>query len=189
MLDTYKAHLESLHGHFHRASSLDRAVDIVMSVARDIGAKCIATCHLPDDLQKLIAEQCEQYDIELLSPPFTNDPPLASIIDRADLGVTGADFGIAQTSTLVEVTTNDDCRLISSLPRTHIGVLYDDAIVESLEDASSLLRKAFTDNPENCVVSFLSGPSRTGDIEMRLTLGVHGPENAHTLVIPRGAAE
>ena len=188
MLDTYQAHLESLHGHFHRASSLERATDIVMSVARDIEAKCIATAHLSEEFQSRIAAQCEQFGIELLSPPFTNDPPLANVIDRADLGVTGADFGIAETSTLVEVATNDDVRLVSSLPRTHIGVLYEDAIVQSLEDASPLLRKAFAENPENCVVSFLSGPSRTGDIEMRLTLGVHGPENAHTLVIPRGDA-
>lgn len=185
MLDTYQTHLESLHGHFHRASSLDRAADIIGAILREENASCVATACLPEGLQTLIRQRCADENIELLAQPYKNDPPLASEIDRADIGISWANFAIAQTSTLVELTTNDDVRLVSSLPRTHIGVVYEDDFVESLEDASPLLRTYFAENSENCVASFISGPSRTGDIELRLTLGVHGPEIVHTLVIPR----
>ncbi|MFP6616414.1 MAG: lactate utilization protein [Candidatus Hydrogenedentota bacterium] len=185
MLDTYKEHLESLRGHFHRASSMERATDIILSIVRETNADCVATAHLPESLQTLIAGQCAEYGIELLAEPYSYEGGLQNTIDRAQVGISGADFAIAQTSTLVEITTNDDCRLVSSLPRTHIGIVYEDDFVDSLEDASPVLRKAFALHDKNCVASFISGPSRTGDIELRLTLGVHGPEIVHTIVIPR----
>ncbi|MFP6583208.1 MAG: lactate utilization protein [Candidatus Hydrogenedentota bacterium] len=185
MLETYQAHLESLRGHYHRASSLDRAADIVISIIRELDAKCVATANLPESFQALVEQRCSDYNVEVLAQPYKNDPPLANEIDRAAVGITSADFAIAQTSTLVEISTNDDVRLVSSLPRTHIGIVYEDAFVDSLEDASPMLRKYFAESPENCVASFISGPSRTGDIELRLTLGVHGPEIVHTIVIPR----
>lgn len=185
MLETYKENLESLRGHFHRASSMTRAADVIMSIIRDTGAKCVATAHMPEDLLALITTQCAEYDVELMTEPYTYEGGLQNTIDRADIGVTGADFAIADTSTLVEITTNDACRLVSSLPRTHIGVVYEDDFVQTLDDASPVLRAEFAKHDKNCVASFISGPSRTGDIELRLTLGVHGPEIVHTLVIPR----
>lgn len=185
MLNTYKEHLESLHGHFHRASSIERGADIILSIVREVNADCIATAHLPETLQTLIVTQCAEYEIELLAEPYPYKGGLQNTIDRAQVGITGADFAIAQTSTLVEITTNDACRLVSSMPRTHIGIVYEDNFVDSLEDASPVLREAFAKHDKNCVASFISGPSRTGDIELRLTLGVHGPEIVHTIVIPR----
>ena len=50
-------------------------------------------------------------------------------------------------------------------------------------DAAARLRTFFDQNPTNATVSFISGPSRTGDIHMRLTLGVHGPETTHAVVV------
>jgi L-lactate dehydrogenase complex protein LldG len=185
LLETYKERLESLKGHFHRASSIERAADLILSITREDGANCIATAHLPESLQTLIAQHCAEYEIELLAEPHQYKGGLQNTIDRAQIGISGADFAIAQTSTLVEITTNDACRLVSSLPRTHIGVVYEDEFVDSLEDASPVLREYFAKHDKNCVASFISGPSRTGDIELRLTLGVHGPEIVHTIVIPR----
>jgi L-lactate dehydrogenase complex protein LldG len=185
LLDTYKEHLESLRGHFHRASSSERAADIIASIVSDTGAKCIATAHLPEDLQKQIQGRCAELGVEVLAEPYAYEGGLQNTIDRAEIGVSGADFAIAQTSTLVEITTNDACRLVSSLPRTHIGVVYEDDFVDALKDASQVLREIFAKHDGNCVASFISGPSRTGDIELRLTLGVHGPEIVHTIAIPR----
>ena len=185
LLETYKEHLESLHGHFHRASSVERAADMTLSIIRETNADCVATAHLPDSLQTLLAGQCADYGVEVLAPPYAYEGGLQNTLDRAQVGITRADFAIAQTATLVEITTNDDCRLVSSMPRTHIGIVYEDDFVDSLEDASPVLRKAFAEHDKNCVASFISGPSRTGDIELRLTLGVHGPEIVHTIVLPR----
>ena len=79
-----------------------------------------------------------------------------------------------------------------ALPRSLDGVrillVEDDEDIRDLmrivlEDAAPRLRALFQENPRNCVVSFISGPSRTGDIEMILTLGVHGPETAHAIIV------
>ena len=84
---------------------------------------------------------------------------------------------------VVEVSRNDSTRLVSGLPRTHVGVVSERQFVRGLFDAAPRMREILNANPRDCVISFLSGPSRTGDIELRLTLGVHGPENAHVLIL------
>ena len=115
--------------------------------------------------------------IRVLEPPYPAKG-LPELLDAAQVGITGVDWGIAETSTLVEVCTDDAVRLVSGLPRTHIGILRASALVEKFTDAAAPLH-----HPENCSISFISGPSRTGDIEMILTLGVHGPERAHAIII------
>jgi L-lactate dehydrogenase complex protein LldG len=117
-----------------------------------------------------------------MRPPYTGDA-LPSEIDSAAVGATGIEFAIAETGTLVEVSRNDATRLVSALPRTHVGVVSAREFVPGLFDAAPRMRGILRDNPRDCVISFLSGPSRTGDIELRLTLGVHGPEEAHALIL------
>ena len=56
-------------------------------------------------------------------------------------------------------------------------------LVATLRDAAGRVRTFYQQNPKHATVTFISGPSRTGDIEMRLTLGVHGPETTHAVVI------
>jgi L-lactate dehydrogenase complex protein LldG len=104
-------------------------------------------------------------------------------IAAAEVGITGIAFGIAQTGTLVEVSTNDAVRLVSALPRTYIGVLRRRDIVDRYTDAAARVRSIVALHDRHLVISFISGPSRTGDIELKLTLGVHGPEQAHAVII------
>ena len=78
---------------------------------------------------------------------------------------------------------DDALRLVSALPRVHVGVFRTADLLETLEDAAPRIRTFFTENNRNAAMSFISGPSRTGDIEMRLTLGVHGPAETHAVVI------
>ena len=117
----------------------------------------------------------------------TLDARIARVLtDRAEVGVTAAEFAIAETGTMVEVAENDANRLVSSLPRIHVCLVRTDALIGTLSDAAPLLREVFALHDKNCVVSFISGPSRTGDIEMKLTLGVHGPEFAHAVLVSEG---
>ena len=108
---------------------------------------------------------------------------LPGAIDRVDVGVTGIDFAIAQSGTLVETASNDAVRLVSGLPRTYIGVLRAEDIVDKFHDGAARIRRIVQQHDQNLVISFISGPSRTGDIELKLTLGVHGPEEAHAVII------
>jgi len=171
-----------LKGHVHHAATWDEAARILLAICASANATCFVTAQLPPPLMRALDQTPRPEGLQILRPPYiTSELPAA--IDRAQVGSTGMDFAIAETGTLVEISRNDATRLCSGLPRTHVGVVSAREIVATLKDASPRLRKSFADNPTDCVASFLSGPSRTGDIELRLTLGVHGPEHVHALLL------
>jgi L-lactate dehydrogenase complex protein LldG len=83
----------------------------------------------------------------------------------------------------VEFATDDALRLVSALPRIHVGIFRAYDLLATHKEAAAPIREFFIENTQNATATFISGPSRTGDIEMRLTLGVHGPEVAHAVVL------
>lgn len=172
----------NLRGHIHRAGSWTDAAQVLIKVCANAGADRIATAQLPSELDIALANLASTAALEVLRPPY-DSTQLPGTIDRAGVGATGIDFAIAETATLVEVSRNDATRLVSGLPRTHVGVVSARHLVRGLFDAAPRMRAILNAYPTDCVISFLSGPSRTGDIELRLTLGVHGPENAHVLIL------
>jgi L-lactate dehydrogenase complex protein LldG len=87
------------------------------------------------------------------------------------VGVTKARVGLADTGSILEA---DEELLGSLLPEIHIAVLKSSDILPSLPDAMPLIQN------KNAV--FITGPSRTADIEMTLTIGVHGPKELHIFV-------
>ena len=93
-------------------------------------------------------------------------------------GITGALVGIAETGTLVIPGGEGQPLTASLLPEIHIAVLRASDIEENLAKALNL-RKVET----YPAVVLVSGPSRTADIEMTLTIGVHGPGEVHVFVI------
>ena len=99
------------------------------------------------------------------------------------VGVTGAFAGIAETGTLMLISGPDTPASTSLLPETHVAVLSAGSIVPHMEEAWDLARQAYGQFPR--AVNFISGPSRTGDIEQQLVLGAHGPYRVH-IVIVRG---
>ena len=90
----------------------------------------------------------------------------------ADLGVTSPRFGVAATGSLVQDSTLEGSRGASLVPRVHMAVLPVDRIVATTADVMRAYLLSAT-MPTN--ITFITGPSRTGDIEMILTVGVHGP--------------
>jgi L-lactate dehydrogenase complex protein LldG len=96
------------------------------------------------------------------------------------VGITGAFCAIAETGTLVTLSGRDTPPSVSLLPETHIAVVRASRVVRSMEDAWALLREEST-MPR--AVSFISGPSRTADIEQTVTLGAHGPYRVHIVLL------
>ena len=86
------------------------------------------------------------------------------------VGITGADAGIAETGTLVITSGRGKPQSTSLLPQTHIAILHKTDLYKNLAEVFNLhkVRKAAT-------ISLITGPSKTADIEMTLTIGVHGP--------------
>jgi L-lactate dehydrogenase complex protein LldG len=101
--------------------------------------------------------------------------------DRA-LGVSLATLGIAETgSTMLAERTLED-RAVGLLTRTHITIVRTSDLVPSLADAASAMRDIAL-RPGGGYGSFVTGPSRTADIEMSLTVGVQGPARVLTLFV------
>ena len=97
------------------------------------------------------------------------------------VSVTGAYAGIAETGTLVFVSDRATPTTLNFLPETHIAVLARDRLAACLEDVWARLRTERTVPPR--AVNFITGPSRTGDIELQLELGAHGPRRLHVLLV------
>lgn len=97
------------------------------------------------------------------------------------IGITGAFCAIAETGTLMMCSGADTPPATSLLPETHIAVVSRSRIVTGMEDAWALLRAERGIMPR--AVNFISGPSRTADIEQTVTLGAHGPYRVHLLLL------
>lgn len=182
LANTFKAAFEAVSGHAYIVRTQREVCDLILKISQEAGAKKVALAELPEGVMDEAAQQCIAAGMDVLRPPYEAATALKAI-DQADIGITGARFGIAETGTLAEVVFEDASRLVSSLPRTHIGIVHARDLEPTLRGSGARMTKLYQDNPENIMISFISGPSRTGDIEMILTLGVHGPEFAHAILI------
>ena len=97
------------------------------------------------------------------------------------VGVTGVFAAIAETGTLVLASGPDTPASASLLPETHVAVVRAGRIVAHMEDAFALAREAFGQLPR--AINFVSGPSRTADIDQTIVLGAHGPSRVHIILI------
>jgi len=97
------------------------------------------------------------------------------------VGVTGSYCAIAETGTLMLLSGADTPATVSLLPETHVAVVAASRIMAGMEDAWDLARTELRELPR--AVNFVSGPSRTGDIEQTIVLGAHGPYRVHVIVV------
>ncbi len=97
------------------------------------------------------------------------------------VGITGCFCAIAETGTLMLLSGPDTPAAASLLPETHVALVDAARILPFMEDAWALLRAERGALPR--AVNFVSGPSRTADIEQTVTLGAHGPYRVHILVV------
>ena len=100
----------------------------------------------------------------------------------ADLvGITGCFCAVAETGTLMMCSSPDAPATVSLLPETHVAVVRAARILPYMEDAWNLARAELGTLPR--AVNFISGPSRTGDIEQTIVLGAHGPYRVHLVIV------
>ena len=101
------------------------------------------------------------------------------------VGITGVFCAVAETGTLVLLSGRDTPATASLLPETHIALVPASRILRGMEEAWALIRQETGELPQ--AVNFISGPSRTGDIEQTLVLGAHGPYRVHILILTADA--
>jgi L-lactate dehydrogenase complex protein LldG len=119
--------------------------------------------------------------------PWGDRPVLTVRFDRAQgsdhVAVTPAFAAIAETGTLMLVSGPDTPSTLNFLPDSHVVVLKASDVVGPYEDALDRLRARNDGMPRT--INFVTGPSRTGDIEQTIQLGAHGPRRLHILLVER----
>lgn len=98
----------------------------------------------------------------------------------AQVGITSADFALAETGSLVLLSESGESRLISLLPPCHIAVIERAKILTDLDELFTIVPDP---GARSSSMVLITGPSRTADIEMRLVRGVHGPGELHVVVV------
>ncbi|HKV34581.1 MAG TPA: lactate utilization protein [Pyrinomonadaceae bacterium] len=98
---------------------------------------------------------------------------------KYDVGVTSAQAGIAETGTLVLDSSVERNRLVSLVPPIHIAILDASRIYQTLGETLAALQSGEEISP---AITFITGPSRTADIELTLAIGVHGPQELYVII-------
>ncbi len=107
-------------------------------------------------------------------------------LDKADAGVTGCEALIARTGSILLSSRQMEGRGLSVFPPAHVVVATVDQIVNDLDDGLKQLRKKYENMPPS-LVTLVSGPSQTADIEKTLVKGAHGPKEIYLFLIDKAA--
>ena len=169
LADLFARELEAVGGEVRRASSGHEVRDTIVEILRTRGVRRIVRerAALLEELD--LDEALTEAGLEVLEVDSPNDLDVAF---SADAGLTAADWGIAETGTLALVAAPGRPRSVSLLPPLHVAVLDACRLVPELGTLVAALSERGT--PPSAL-TLVTGPSRTGDIELTLTVGVHGP--------------
>lgn len=174
----------------------DALMELFITKAKAVSAtveKVEAMSEVPEAVARYLAS--ENLPARVVQAPGLSDVdwslvPTMGVRSGAAMGqdetsLTSAIAGIAETGTLFLASSPDTPTTLNFVPPTHIVVLKRDRVVGSYEDAWDLLRLGIGENGQPRVANFITGPSRTGDIEQKIEIGVHGPLRLHILVLER----
>jgi L-lactate dehydrogenase complex protein LldG len=183
-----------------RAAALDPAarIDLFVAMAEEVQttvARIGSDADVPPALtrylaaENLPAEVVMAPDASLDAFPWDSRPLLQIRRGRAEPGdavsVTPCLAAIAETGTLMLTSGEGTPTTLNFLPDTQVVILRAGQVVASYEDGWDLLRARSGKGPGGLprTVNFITGPSRTGDIEQRIQLGAHGPRRLHIILI------
>jgi L-lactate dehydrogenase complex protein LldG len=169
--------LEALGGHGKRAESLEEAREYVLNLAQEREAKLLVRWDV-EYLDELGAEEhLREAGVEVAL--WRESPDLREIAGRADIGLSTATWAVAETGSLVLEHGPGEGRSVTLLPPTYVAVLPADRVLRTVPEAIG--KYAGGTLPAN--VCFHTGPSRSGDIEMSLVVGMHGPGDVHVILV------
>jgi len=163
--------LQALAGEFHRASSSEEACASVASLIEGKSAVASGAPYL---------KECGITALPGVQSGFFEEAELRRLCAAAEVGITSADYALADTGTLVMFSSGQEARMISLLPPVHVAVLPKERMLTGLDELFSLVPLP-AERSSSMVL--ITGPSRTADIEQILIRGVHGPGAIHVIVV------
>jgi L-lactate utilization protein LutC len=174
----FRDELTAVGGHPHLVPDQEAAIACVLDLVRGRGARrvvvgsgsVVGVLGLPERLQNL------GVDVDVVGDLRGEEGREA--LFAADVGISGVDHLIAETGTVVLFAGPNEPRSLSLLPPVHIAVAERSQLVPDLFD----LFETMPAEIPSCL-SLITGPSKTGDIELRLVTGVHGPGEIHVVLV------
>lgn len=111
-------------------------------------------------------------------------------VEASFIGITSADYLVTATATLAMRSRPGHARSVSLVPSIHVAVVEEDKILANLAELYTLLKWDPEERAQGLTsnLSLVSGPSKTGDIELHMVHGAHGPRELHLFVVQEGAA-
>lgn len=183
LVERFVRELEAVGGVVYRSDSAAQARDAVLRILDEHQAKRVIrgnTAAMKDlTIDAALADAGMEVTVADLGDEAKRDA-LREASFVADAGITSVDYAVAETGTLALLTRRGQGRCVSLLPPVHIAVLRADAIVLEL---AALFERLTADGEMPSALTFVTGPSRTGDIELVLTMGVHGPKELHLVLV------
>ncbi len=137
--------------------------------------RVVAAPALSESEYALLAEKCEEHSFDCLNGGLREN------LIGIDVGLSYADIGLAETGTLVLNCPDEQLRLATMICEYHVCILPRSRIVADGFAAEEQLRAFMLNSPT--YTAFITGPSRTADIERVLSIGVHGPLELHILIL------
>ncbi len=163
--------LEKLAGKVHLAAS---PAEARAHVARLVGSGTAVASNAP------FLRECGIDAIPGVRTGIANSEELRDMCASADVGITSADYALADTGTLVLFSSPEEARMISLLPPVHVAVVPRARLLSGLDELFSLVPRPAG---RSSSMLLITGPSRTADIEQILVRGVHGPGEIHVVIV------
>jgi L-lactate dehydrogenase complex protein LldG len=171
--------LEALGGHARRVASREEAREYVLELARAREARLLVRWDV-DELEALGVDG-PLGDAGIEVAVWRELADFREVAGKADIGLSTAAWAIAETGTLVLEGGPGMGRSVTLLPPTYVAVVPVGRILRTVPEAIGKYAGAAGGLPAN--VCFHTGPSRSGDIEMELFVGMHGPGDVHVVLV------
>lgn len=177
--------LKTAGGFGHVAANREAAWQIVRGIVQAKNAKKVVVGRggVVDRLE--ISGRLRQEGLEVTAVDNMPANTSRDCFFGADLGISNVEYLIAETGTVVMATRPEDPRSLSLLPPVHIALADRKQLLPDLFDLFDLFSPTPSDKPASpppSCLTLITGPSKTGDIELRLVTGVHGPGEIHVVL-------
>lgn len=173
----------------HRATNVEEALGQVVDIARGLGVTSLVRSD-HGVLTRLGVDGplgADGIDVTKMARADTDDPSShRSLAIDAGLGLTGVDYAVAETGSVVLAAGQGVSRIVSLVPPVHVAVVERGSVLPSLDELFTLLRRDYGEQDWTSYVNIISGPSRSADIEYTLVTGVHGPGEVHLVLLDEG---
>jgi L-lactate dehydrogenase complex protein LldG len=171
-----------------RASNPEGTLEYIGSVAAGLGVKKVVRSDQEVFRELSIDAALQSRGISVTTIARDEGRSRESLreeIIAAGLGITGADYAVAETGSVVVLPRRGLSRLVSLVPPVHLALVRPQDVVGDLDDVFLLRRLDYYRNGGDMgsYLNFITGPSRTADIEQTLVVGVHGPKEVHLVLL------